>query len=104
MALLPSVDPQFAQFCREHGIAVLHIPVERSFEVITLRPGDTANFLDCLEPSRLPLLVHCFDGAQTTGLAIACLRKQQLFSMAFIVAEFRRFIRFVLLLFSRADL
>eukprot|EP00048_Salpingoeca_helianthica_P009419 m.135195 g.135195 ORF g.135195 m.135195 type:complete len:225 (-) comp14864_c5_seq2:322-996(-) len=93
VAFLPSIDPQFSRFASENNISVVHIPVERSFEVITLRHGDVASFLDKLEPVRLPMLVHCFDGAQTTGLAVACLRRQQQLAMAFIAAEFRRFIR-----------
>jgi protein tyrosine/serine phosphatase len=93
VCFLPSLEPQLEAFAKAENINIIRVHVDRSFEVLTLKHGDVAHFLDTLKPANLPLLVHCFDGATSTGLAIACLRKQQRFNISFIIAEFCRYTR-----------
>eukprot|EP00047_Mylnosiga_fluctuans_P007844 m.255851 g.255851 ORF g.255851 m.255851 type:complete len:221 (+) comp19719_c0_seq1:2-664(+) len=93
VCFLSSLDPSLEAFAQAEKISLILVHVERSFEVLTLKHTDVAQFLDAIKPENLPLLVHCYDGATTTGLAVACFRKQQHFAVSFIIAEFCRYTR-----------
>ena len=93
MSFVSAVDAEFLEFLKAEGITAIRIHVDRSFEVLTLKQSDVIQFLEALQLARLPLLVHCYDGATTTGLAVACLRKMQQHSLSYIIAEYCRFTR-----------
>ncbi|KAL7310842.1 protein-tyrosine-phosphatase [Mucor circinelloides] len=43
-----------------------------------------------IDPANHPLYIHCLDGADVTGLVIACLRKLQMWSISSALGEFVR--------------
>lgn len=43
-----------------------------------------------IDPANHPLYIHCLDGADVTGLVIACLRKLQMWSISSALGEFAR--------------
>lgn len=94
MSLTPNLDPAVEEFAIIHDIRVQHVSVKQSqdSEDVTLAQSDVQRVLALLlNPSAQPLLVHCTDGRVTTGLMVMCLRKLQLYSMAFASTEFLRF-------------
>jgi len=46
-----------------------------------------------INPANHPLLVHCTNGIEVTGLLIMCLRKLQLINLPFAIGEFLRFVK-----------
>ncbi len=44
----------------------------------------------CIEPSNLPLFIHCLDGANVTGVVVMCLRKLQNWNLSATFTEFTR--------------
>eukprot|EP00053_Salpingoeca_punica_P008120 m.73472 g.73472 ORF g.73472 m.73472 type:complete len:244 (-) comp14460_c0_seq1:129-860(-) len=95
--ILPDVEghtKELKAFAEQRGIDFLQLEVERSLDTITLTHADVVlacNYL--LEPKNRPTLIHCFDGANTTGLVVMCLRRLQLYDPSFSTAEFCRFTR-----------
>lgn len=45
-----------------------------------------------IDPENHPLYLHCLDGADVTGLVVACLRKLQLWSTSSAMGEFSRYL------------
>lgn len=43
-----------------------------------------------IDPNNHPLYLHCLDGADVTGLVVACLRKLQMWSNSSAMSEFAR--------------
>ncbi|CAO3612183.1 unnamed protein product [Cunninghamella echinulata] len=43
-----------------------------------------------IDPENHPIYIHCLDGADVTGLVIACLRKLQMWSLSSTIVEFSR--------------
>lgn len=78
----------------QNDITLVHLPVSRTFDSVTLTHEMATQALEVLvDPTRLPCLVHCYDGTTTTGLVVMCLRKLQGIGMPFAQSEFARFQR-----------
>ena len=89
-------------FCAQEGIAHLHFPVSGSQRPLDAGVNDDngpcpthalmANILAiAINPERMPVLVHCVNGANVTGLVVAILRKLQHRPDASYSEEFERF-------------
>eukprot|EP00051_Salpingoeca_urceolata_P007151 m.95037 g.95037 ORF g.95037 m.95037 type:complete len:232 (+) comp15139_c0_seq4:123-818(+) len=91
VSLTPKQDQPLAEFCRSEGISLRHIAV-KSGDGVTVSHSQVAEFIELVaRRETLPLLVHCADGSQCTGLVVMVLRKVQMYSNAYAIAEFLRF-------------
>eukprot|EP00050_Salpingoeca_kvevrii_P010328 m.7709 g.7709 ORF g.7709 m.7709 type:complete len:236 (+) comp2791_c0_seq2:52-759(+) len=92
VALTPKEDKEFRRFADDEDIVVRHLTVKQACENVTLLPEQALLFLELvLNAENHPILVHCVNGTNTTGLVIAAVRKLQNISPAFAIAEFCRF-------------
>eukprot|EP00158_Paraphelidium_tribonemae_P004924 Partr_v1_DN27057_c1_g1_i1_m28774 putative PHOsphatase len=81
-------------FCRERSITRIHVVVERMKDQIPLQHLQVTNVLKRLiDPAMHPVLVHCLDGSQVTGMVVMCLRKLQLWDLRVAMTEFSRYSR-----------
>ncbi|RPB02218.1 hypothetical protein L873DRAFT_1763082 [Choiromyces venosus 120613-1] len=82
-----------AGWCWSRGIDMVHIcPEGGSKKEAPLRHPDAIKILQIiLDNTRGPLYVHCLNGSEVTGLAMASLRKVQLWATPAIVSEMMRF-------------
>jgi hypothetical protein len=84
----------FATQAAQNEISIVHLPVARTFDSVTLTHEVATQALEVLvDPKNLPCLLHCYDGTTTTGLVVLCLRKAQSIALAFAESEFSRFQR-----------
>ncbi len=82
-----------AEFCRHERIALLHLETAPFREQVVFSPAAAVSVLQLLiDAERLPLYLHCIDGANNTGVIVMCLRKLQNWSMASAYTEFARFV------------
>ncbi|KAI7867730.1 tyrosine phosphatase family-domain-containing protein [Spinellus fusiger] len=81
-----------ADIFESQGIQVVHLTVDKMKEdTIPLGYNKTLMALQIIiDPSNHPLYLHCLDGADVTGLIVACLRKLQMWSMSSVLSEFSR--------------
>lgn len=94
LCLTKKVEAGVEGFASSNRISIIHISVEQAFDNITLTHEHVAKFLDAvINPDNLPCIVHCYDGAGTTGLAIMCLRKLQALSVPYSTTEYERYKR-----------
>lgn len=95
-------EQDLRQFCSRNSIHHEIFPVSGNQEPLAKDENDfnapapthalCANVLTlCIDPDRLPLLIHDTNGAHVTGLIIALLRRLQNYSMDFYIEEFIRF-------------
>lgn len=81
------------RFCAAEGVELLHVAAAK-YEGEGPCPLSSAGAVAFLEaaarPDRLPLLVHCLDGRGASAVAVACLRKLQMWSMDAALDEFAR--------------
>jgi len=88
----PSAD--LTNFCRQHYIKHLCLPVPKMKDEVTIVPALVAQILEtCIDPQNLPLFMHCLDGANVTGIVVMCLRKLQNWNLSSSTTEFTRFTR-----------
>ncbi|ORY93095.1 protein-tyrosine phosphatase [Syncephalastrum racemosum] len=95
LSLIPdALIPEAQSFCQHHHINMLHIKVDKMKEDnIPLSYNKTLMALQIIiDPANHPLYIHCLDGADVTGLVIACLRKLQMWSTSSAMSEFSRYI------------
>lgn len=105
ISLTPEVDENLGEFADANNIAIINIKVERAFDNITLNHVHVLAILNAtIDPSNHPCLLHCFDGSESTGLAMMCLRKLQKYTSKFAIAEFERHRRAGSDAFSQAEL
>ncbi|OBZ86857.1 putative tyrosine-protein phosphatase OCA6 [Choanephora cucurbitarum] len=93
LSLIPDrLIPEMQQFCEENNIRLLHLTVDKMKEDnIPLSYNKTLMALQLIvDPTNHPIYVHCLDGADVTGLVIACLRKLQMWSHSSAMNEFAR--------------
>ncbi|KAH9246815.1 hypothetical protein BASA81_015593 [Batrachochytrium salamandrivorans] len=95
-------EDDLRKFCLDHSISHQVFPVSGTQEPLANDENDLnapapthalcANVLTlCIDPDRLPVLIHCTNGAHVTGLIIALLRRLQKYSVEYYVEEFARF-------------
>jgi len=79
-------------YCAVHDITNHHVAVDKYKESVELPAAEVARLLEIMiDPSSLPLYIHCLNGAHITGLVVACLRRLQNLHIDFIFAEFLRY-------------
>ncbi|ORX45536.1 protein-tyrosine phosphatase [Hesseltinella vesiculosa] len=80
------------QFCKEEAIHMLRLKVDRMKEDnITLTYNKTLMAIHIIiDPTNHPIYVHCLDGADVTGLIMACLRRLQRWEQKYAMLEFTR--------------
>ncbi|KAI9469050.1 MAG: tyrosine phosphatase family-domain-containing protein [Benjaminiella poitrasii] len=93
LSLIPDkLIPEMHDFFEENNIHLLHLQVDKMKEDnIPLTYNKTLIALQIIiDPANHPLYIHCLDGANVTGLVIACLRKLQMWSNSSAMVEFAR--------------
>ncbi|KAI8328745.1 tyrosine phosphatase family-domain-containing protein [Chlamydoabsidia padenii] len=93
LSLIPDkATPELQEFCERENIHMLRLTVDRMKEDnIPLSYNKTILALQILiDPENHPLYIHCLDGADVTGLVIACLRKLQMWTLSSALLEFSR--------------
>ncbi|KAI8979201.1 protein-tyrosine phosphatase, partial [Mycotypha africana] len=93
LSLIPDkLTPEIQEFCEENNINIFHLTVDKMKEDnIPLTYNKTLLALQIMiDPNNLPLYVHCLDGADVTGLVVACLRKLQMWGVSSAMEEFSR--------------
>lgn len=95
-------EDDLRKFCLDSNISHQVFPVSGTQEPLANDENDPnapapthalcANVLTlCIDPDRLPVLIHCTNGAHVTGLIIALLRRLQKYSAEYYGEEFARF-------------
>lgn len=89
-----STEPPTADleaFCAAEGAELLHVRTTKYDENASpLAPAALVAALEAMvRPEKHPLLVHCLDGRHATGLAVAALRKLQMWAFSAAAAEFQ---------------
>ncbi|KAG1469569.1 hypothetical protein G6F56_003184 [Rhizopus delemar] len=84
--------PEMQQFCTENDVQMIHLKVDKMKEDnIPLTYNKTLMALQfIIDPTNHPIYIHCLDGADVTGLVIACLRKLQMWNNTSAMNEFSR--------------
>eukprot|EP01134_Creolimax_fragrantissima_P002723 CFRG2723T1 len=84
---------ELVDFCKEHGIDSVHYSCDKGKNSkVTLKPADVSAMLSILlNAEKHPILVHCLDGANITGILIMCLRRIQMWTPTAVFGEFSRF-------------
>ncbi|OAD69530.1 hypothetical protein PHYBLDRAFT_135671, partial [Phycomyces blakesleeanus NRRL 1555(-)] len=93
LSLIPdNLMPEMLEFCENQGIQVVHLTVDKMKEDnIPLSYNKTLMALQIMiDPTNHPLYLHCLDGADVTGLVVACLRKLQMWNLSSAMCEFSR--------------
>ncbi|KAI8986446.1 tyrosine phosphatase family-domain-containing protein [Pilobolus umbonatus] len=93
LSLIPDkLMHEMQEFSEKNHIHLLHLKVDKMKEDnIPLTYNQTILALQILmDPSNHPIYIHCLDGADVTGLVIACLRKIQMWSASSAMIEFSR--------------
>ncbi|CAG8564498.1 1331_t:CDS:10 [Paraglomus occultum] len=89
---LPAGD--LADFCKEYNIKNITLQVNKVKDNVPLSYSKAVQAIQIIiDPENQPIYVHCLDGANVTGLVIACLRKLQMWSVPSAMGEFLRFLR-----------
>ncbi|KAI9321883.1 tyrosine phosphatase family-domain-containing protein [Dichotomocladium elegans] len=94
LSLIPNkLTAEMHDFCAENAINMIHIKVDKYKEDnIPLSYNKTLMALQIIiDPANHPLYLHCLDGANVTGLVVACLRKLQMWSISSAMCDFSRF-------------
>ncbi|KAL7751874.1 protein-tyrosine-phosphatase [Sorochytrium milnesiophthora] len=85
--------PALHSFCRDNAVQLVHIRVDKPKENIPLTYAKVCSILHVLIDQRnQPLLLHCLDGQQISGLVLVCLRKLQGWAVSSAVSEYLRFV------------
>ncbi|CAG8628699.1 8072_t:CDS:2 [Paraglomus brasilianum] len=81
-------------FCKEYNIKNITLQVNKVKDNVPLSYSKAIQAIQIIiDPENQPIYVHCLDGANVTGLVIACLRKLQMWSVPSAMGEFLRFLR-----------
>ncbi|KAH3668450.1 hypothetical protein OGAPHI_002204 [Ogataea philodendri] len=88
-------DPSLYSFCTKNNINLVHIETDSSSKDkgkkrgIPIEPEQVLRILELiLDKKSSPVYIFCNNGGQITSLAIACLRKIQLWNLVSIYDEF----------------
>ncbi|GBB98152.1 hypothetical protein RclHR1_03150015 [Rhizophagus clarus] len=95
LSLVPDPPvPELLEFCRNENIKNIHFQVHKVKDNVPLNYNKVVQLIQIIiDPSSLPVFIHCLDGANVTGLVIACLRKLQMWSISSAMGEFLRYLR-----------
>ncbi|KAG0346445.1 hypothetical protein BG004_001709 [Podila humilis] len=95
LSLIPDApDVVFKQFCEDHGIQTIHLPVDKVKDNVPLTYNRAVEAVQIIiDPDNLPIYIHCLDGASVTGLVVCCLRKLQTWNISSAMGEFLRYLR-----------
>ncbi|CAG8833137.1 6065_t:CDS:2, partial [Racocetra persica] len=96
LSLIP--DPpvrELLEFCQSQNIRNIHLQVgkKKDNDVSLIYSKAIQSVQIIIDPSNLPIFIHCLDGANVTGLVVACLRKLQMWSIPSCMGEFLRYLR-----------
>lgn len=94
----PLDQPELLQYAKENNIEMIHIECAGPKSASKKKRGVSLSY-DIVQrvveyminADYAPLYVHCLNGSQVTGLAVACLRKLCFWSLASIEDEFLRY-------------
>ncbi|CAG8485725.1 12362_t:CDS:2 [Racocetra fulgida] len=91
LSLIP--DPpvrELLEFCQSQNIRNIHLQVgkKKDNDVSLIYSKAIQSVQIIIDPSNLPIFIHCLDGANVTGLVVACLRKLQMWSIPSCMGEF----------------
>jgi tyrosine-protein phosphatase OCA6 len=82
-----------SEFCHTNDITHIHFRIDKFTEEVTFTPSVMTQILETIiDADNQPILLHCVDGANNTGLVVLCLRKLQNWDPAAALAEFGRFV------------
>ncbi|PKC17619.1 protein-tyrosine phosphatase [Rhizophagus irregularis] len=92
LSLVPDPPvPELLEFCQNENIKNIHFHVRKVKDNVPLNYNKVVQLIQIIiDPSSLPVFVHCLDGANVTGLVIACLRKLQMWNISSAMGEFLR--------------
>ncbi|CAB4373194.1 unnamed protein product [Rhizophagus irregularis] len=95
LSLVPDPPvPELLEFCQNENIKNIHFHVRKVKDNVPLNYNKVVQLIQIIiDPSSLPVFVHCLDGANVTGLVIACLRKLQMWNISSAMGEFLRYLR-----------
>ncbi|CAG8435566.1 2249_t:CDS:2 [Scutellospora calospora] len=85
---------ELLEFCQAQNIRNIHLQVSKVKDNVPLSYSKAIQAVQIIiDPSNLPIFIHCLDGANVTGLVVACLRKLQMWSIPSCMGEFLRYLR-----------
>lgn len=93
LSLSPDPLPEeIQQFCNEQDINMIHLKVDKMKEDnIPLTYSRTiAAIQTIIDPTNLPIYIHCLDGSDVIGLVVACLRKLEMWNTTSAMGEYLR--------------
>ncbi|CAG8520917.1 17324_t:CDS:2 [Acaulospora morrowiae] len=95
LALIPNQPvPELLEFCQQENVRNIHLQVAKVKDNVPLSYSKVVQSIQIIiDPTNHPIFVHCLDGANVTGLVIACLRKLQMWSIPSAMGEFLRHLR-----------
>lgn len=89
----PTCD--LADFAETENINLIWYPASKfTSDSVTVDPAKLAEILNkMIDPTQLPLYIHCLDGSNVTGISVMMLRKLQLWETQKLTFEYCRFTR-----------
>lgn len=95
ISLIPEKPTQdLVDFCEFNNVDLVHHVVEKKRDDVPVSSRDISEILSLvIKVDRLPVYLHCLDGADVTGVIIACLRRLQGWQTECISNEFSRYSR-----------
>lgn len=95
ISLIPEKPTQdLEDFCEINNVDLVHHVVEKKKDDVPVSSKDISEIIALLiRADRLPVYLHCLDGADVTGVVIACLRRLQGWHKECISNEFSRYSR-----------
>ncbi|KAF0482737.1 protein-tyrosine phosphatase [Gigaspora margarita] len=86
--------PELLEFCQSQNIRNIRLEVSKVKDNVPLSYSRAIQSVQIIiDPSNLPIFIHCLDGANVTGLVVTCLRKLQMWSVPSCMSEFLRYLR-----------
>lgn len=94
----PLEQPELLEYARRNNVQLIHIECASSKSASKKKRGVPLGYEIVqrvveymINADYAPMYVHCLNGSQVTGLAVACLRKLSFWSLASIEDEFLRY-------------
>ncbi|RHZ88475.1 hypothetical protein Glove_22g18 [Diversispora epigaea] len=105
LSLIPDPPiPELIEFCQNENIRNIHLQVAKFKDNVPLSYSKAIQAVQILiDPTNHPIFIHCLDGADVTGLVVACLRKLQMWSIPSVMGEFLRYLRGGVISFEESE-